>query len=914
MKKIKYLFAASVIILLMLIPNSEVYAASKKIQLYQYNYSTNKQLKKEYKNNGTVSGLKFFGIMAVYPDNEKATFEWETTNGTGKIANVYGRSTNNRLATIIGLRKGTVKLKVTAKVGKKKVASATCKVRVTGTTLSTKPLSSLYEKGSKVTKLPTSSFVQKNFKKQSASHPRVLGDSADFRLAQKYITYAICRQEGFNTPYEKLVKKDIESNYSGAKVSDEYWQYLYDVNKYIIRDADKWKYTYKYKLSGGSLIDTVIKNAEDEITVNGYCYRMAVAYKENVESYKNEFKSSKEYSSAKSNAEKEVKSGRKRAARIISILDSLSKFKDWNPSHFLDVGEMSYIFGLGYDWTYDAMTKKQRDKYADILIKKGIEVGNQYLKSYPGQQRYKNNWSAVNFSGIGVASIAVFEKDPELCGKQIADASRFIPVFINQMAPEGGFSEGMTYWNLSWRFISYLTSSMKTTFGDDYGITDTDGAKQSMLFPIYMKSPISTAENFSTYNFGDTIISGKGIDASLIWMCDNYMDDGDFLNTSKIITWYKTTYTRRDRYSEANAQEMLWFPSLLSKCGTKLKAPSKVTDSDLKKWGLHENKTFFYSNKITDKMLAKYELVSDGVSFGKGERVNIITYGGSFTEKNSVYFATKDSNTNSAHRDMDAGSFIYDALGTRWVTDWGKVKYDSNRFKYYVKRAEGHSTIVINPSSEEDQNNSVEDGVSGTSVISKKDTKLNGKGGHIIYDMSNSYNVKKKSDGTLTRNKNSVKRGFKLLESGKRLLIQDEIQLDNASDIYWFLQTDINSGDFDISKDGKSVIMTKTNIDGKKVKLKAELKVTSNNKTVNPKFTTMKYETMSKELMKYAENKTFAKEHSGKRKLAIHVSSDKNGKTVKIKKCTIAVVLTPIYTDSDKNDKMPKIEPLKKWS
>ncbi|MBD5135092.1 MAG: hypothetical protein HDT39_03900 [Lachnospiraceae bacterium] len=86
------------------------------------------------------------------------------------------------------------------------------------------------------------------------------------------------------------------------------------------------------------------------------------------------------------------------------------------------------------------------------------------------------------------------------------------------------------------------------------------------------------------------------------------MDDGDFLNTSKIITWNKTTYTKRDRYSEANAQEMLWFPSLLSKCGSKLKSPSKVTDSDLKKWGLHENKTFFYSNKITDKMLAKYGL------------------------------------------------------------------------------------------------------------------------------------------------------------------------------------------------------------------------------------------------------------------------------------------------------------------
>ena len=34
---------------------------------------------------------------------------------------------------------------------------------------------------------------------------------------------------------------------------------------------------------------------------------------------------------------------------------AVSRFTDWNPTHFLDVGEMVMALAIGYDWLYDSL-------------------------------------------------------------------------------------------------------------------------------------------------------------------------------------------------------------------------------------------------------------------------------------------------------------------------------------------------------------------------------------------------------------------------------------------------------------------------------------------------------------------------------------------------------------------------------
>lgn len=893
---------------------TNVFAADK-VNFYQYDLKTDTMSAKVYTKGGSTSKLESFNLMAVYTGNPAAEFHWETIDGTGEYANVYGRSTYDRLGLVIGLKPGTVKVKATAYVKGKAVASNTCTVTIRSVALSTSPFKKIYASDAKFSKLPTADEITKAFETTNAGHPRILADREDFCLAQKFITYANGMENGFDTEYMELVKQEIDEKYQGDKISKEYWHYLYYVNRRISYTIEQLENrTYQYELKNETLIDTVIKDAEDEVEMRGFHYRLAKAYEENVKAYKDRFSSDDAYINSLEDAAAAVTNGEAHAARVLKVMDELGELKDWNPNHFLDTGMLSAVYALGYDWCYDYMTAAQRTKYENILKQRGIDAGRKYLRSFPAQQRYKNNWSAVNFSGIGMAAIALYDQDPAAYGALVADAARFIPVLISQMAPDGAFSEGLSYWNLSWRFTTNLTSSMMCAFQDDYGIPESDGAIESMLFPIYMKGAPSTSQNFYSYNYGDTIEQNKGLNSGMIWLCNRYMDTREFADTTEVVIWYLSQYSNQKNYDEANVQSLLWFPPLLKNCGTELKAPSTITKADLVADGLKNYKVFRTGETVTNEELAANDLMTGFVHSGKGDKVNLFTYTTDFVDRNAVYFATKDSNTNSAHRDMDAGSFVYDALGTRWVSDWGKANYDKNRWSYYVKRAEGHSTIVINPDDKEDQNNSTDSVTTGTSVIESEDARLNANGGYVIYDMSNSYNVSKLSDDTLIRNNNNVRRGYKIFDNGKRLLIQDEMKLDQASDIYWFMQTPVKAKDFQIAKDGKSVILGKTNADGKKVYLKAEMKVTSSTPSIDPVFTAMKYETLSSGLRSYSENTKFAGEHASERKLAIHVSADKNGKTVKIQDCRIAVVLTPIYEEADYQETMPEIQALSQWN
>lgn len=52
----------------------------------------------------------------------------------------------------------------------------------------------------------------------------------------------------------------------------------------------------------------------------------------------------------------------KYAERAEKELLSVCDFTDWNPSHYLDVGEMTMAVAIGYDWLYDFLKDDTRKK------------------------------------------------------------------------------------------------------------------------------------------------------------------------------------------------------------------------------------------------------------------------------------------------------------------------------------------------------------------------------------------------------------------------------------------------------------------------------------------------------------------------------------------------------------------------
>ena len=47
-------------------------------------------------------------------------------------------------------------------------------------------------------------------------------------------------------------------------------------------------------------------------------------------------------------------------------------FEDWNPSHFLDVAEMSLSMAIGYDWLYDRLSETSRSIIRKAILEKGL--------------------------------------------------------------------------------------------------------------------------------------------------------------------------------------------------------------------------------------------------------------------------------------------------------------------------------------------------------------------------------------------------------------------------------------------------------------------------------------------------------------------------------------------------------------
>lgn len=898
-----------------------VYADEGNLSIYQYDYSTKQYSTVPYDNKAFISGLRSFNAVAVYSvdgvSDETVSYVWRVAPQSRNVITVTATGTTMYLGRAVGLRPGYGIIYVDAYKDGNIVATTSYTVMVSNSELSQTIFGDLYNDGTNYT-LPSTTDILNNFNSVKSSHPRIMVNSEKMQLVDKYITYAHLLKKDSSEwdEYEKLVYDDINSNYNGKDTPGEYFDTLYNEYTNMYNEANSYLYKntdYPYTLSDGSMVNN-IKKLEAEIENVGFVWLLHNAHNQNIEAYKDQFTSQTEYENIK--AAYNVNDYSQYAERVKTIMNQATSYSDWNTSHFLDTGMMSYAMGMAYDWIYDYLSAQDKVVYAYRIKELGVAEGNSYLRSVYSQQKFRSNWSAVNFSGISVASMAIFESYPDLCARQIADTARFLPVFLNQLSPDGALSESTGYWNLSMRYCSYLFSSLKYTFDNDFCMTNVKGFEESWYFPLYITGRDNTDSTKAlTYNYGDAS-GGKMAQSAMIWFAEEKSDilskeSKSYLDQTNALMWYKIKHTDPYDYDTADIQDLLWYPLIMSRYNSGLVSTDKITDKMINNCGVSNLKFFGCQDDINNNMLRDNDLMSDSITFGRGEKVNLVTLSQSFIHNTSNYFATKGMNIKGSHRDLDMGSFIFDSLGVRWANELGKTTYAGDRYSYYVKRAEGHNTIVINPTSDVDQNINSTAKLSGDCEIKQEDCITGEKASIVKYDMSNAYNVT--AGANPVRNNNSVKRGFMLFDNSSRLMIQDEISLDEPSDIYWFLQTLVRTEDYSISEDGKTVVMNKTDGNGNVVRLKAELKVTADNPLANARFSTMDYKCIDESLNEVDVNKSFYKSNSKYKKLAIHVSEADDGSIQKVSKAVITVILTPIFEDSDMNKGMGEIIPIDNW-
>jgi hypothetical protein len=347
--------------------------------------------------------------------------------------------------------------------------------------------------------------------------------------------------------------------------------------------------------------------------------------------------------------------------RIDTELTAICNFPDWHPSHFLDVAEMSLATAIAVDWTGEFLPKSTVALAKKSLIEKGINPS--FVKGNFGWVNGTNNWNQVCNGGMIAAAIVIGDQDPELAAKTISRSFEGMPSALKQYAPSGVYPEGATYWNYGTSFSCVTSSILETAFGTDFGISAYPSFLESANFRILATAPSGWYFNYA--DCGDKA-ENEG-DIVLAWFAQKtgnplYLEKEKFLHPS----------LGTPRQSRLAGLGLIWLSQFNEKAGTTL--PNE--------W------------------------------FGDGPNPLAIFRGGK-DDPSGYYFGGKGGRGNLSHGNMDAGSFVFELNGVRWVIDPGTQDYNeleqagfdlwgmtqnSDRWSLLTKGNSTHSTLTVDNS------------------------------------------------------------------------------------------------------------------------------------------------------------------------------------------------------------------------
>ena len=182
-------------------------------------------------------------------------------------------------------------------------------------------------------------------------------------------------------------------------------------------------------------------------------------------------------------------------ASVEADLQRVAAFKDWNPAHFLDVGEMTAAVALAYDWTWEGLSPEVRQATVDAIIQHGLTP---FLTSSPAWSRQRNNWNPVCHGGLVLGALAVAESDPTAAATVISRALRDVPKAFLGYGPDGAYEEGPTYWDYGTSYLILLSDALTSATGSAYGLDQAPGLLASGTYIAQVCGPSG-----GMFNYGD---------------------------------------------------------------------------------------------------------------------------------------------------------------------------------------------------------------------------------------------------------------------------------------------------------------------------------------------------------------------------------------------------------------------------
>jgi len=315
----------------------------------------------------------------------------------------------------------------------------------------------------------------------------------------------------------------------------------------------------------------------------------------------------------------------KYAERGEKELLAIAGFSDWNPTHFLDVAEMTMAVAIGYDWLYDYLPPASRASIKEAILKKGLEPSLD--SKYNSWLRAEHNWNQVCNAGMTYGAMAIYEDEPALAKQIINRAIDAIVLPMKDYAPDGAYPEGFGYWGYGTGFNVMFLSAVEKLFGKDFGLSGMPGFLPSARYLENM-----TGTTGKPFNYSDAGSNG-GLNPAMFWLATKMKDPS--------VLWVERNYLNRNPQSYINNRLL---PAII----------------------LWSNE--FDINKIVPPKSTMW------TGHGKTPVALMRT---SWTDTSAIYVGMKGGSVSVNHAHMDIGSFVMDADGVRCAMYFGMQEYES---------------------------------------------------------------------------------------------------------------------------------------------------------------------------------------------------------------------------------------------
>jgi hypothetical protein len=305
---------------------------------------------------------------------------------------------------------------------------------------------------------------------------------------------------------------------------------------------------------------------------------------------------------------------------------AVSNFSDWNPSHFLDVAEMTMAVAIGYDWLFDHLSDDSKKTIREAIVKKGLEPS--YDKKYNWFLTATHNWNQVCNAGMTFGAMAVYEDYPDLAQETIERAVESMKLPMKDYQPDGAYPEGYGYWDYGTSFNVLFLDAIEKAYGSDFGLNEVPGFLETAGFYMNM-----TGATRQPYNWGDAGM-GTNLTPAMFWFAQKNRDNS--------LLWVEKDYLLQDDYSRFTRNRLL---------------PATMI------WGLGMD-----LNKIKEPE----------EKFWTGQGANpVAMMRTSWSDPKAIYVGFKAGSASVNHGHMDIGSFIMESDGIRWAMDFGVQSYET---------------------------------------------------------------------------------------------------------------------------------------------------------------------------------------------------------------------------------------------